>query len=503
MASIRKRGKDSWAVVFQSGEGENRHQEWESGYTHNEAKARKAQIEFEEARGIKTHTLNESHHDLLNKQIAASQEKKRVILESDVTYKEAKAYKDSIGESLMLKPFMEEFIKIYGSKNWGTSYYNSGLKLLENYVYEYWKSVPIADFTVKRVDDYYNWLITECPCRKPKSQRQKNNKFVSPSVVADIHKLLRCAFNQAKKWQYISNNPFLDADVPKYKSKERPALTPSEIESVLKHTDNPNDYDLFLIHCAMNLAFAGSMRGGEIGALQWNDIVDHERRILYIHKAIDRVDKKALDKVAKTAVYFKFPSFDPRAKSIIVLKNTKEDGGSDRNCYLPETVYKKLLRLREMQAEFKEILGSDGYADNGMMICQDNGKPIMTEHLNKKFQEVLTEMGMRPKNGDTQYVFHSIRSTATTYKLRVSGGDIKAGQGENGQKDPKMVTHQYSRILDEDRIRLADAMNDDFYRKDECKTEENEMLKAVKDNPELFKQFMAFMSVTNSANNRG
>ena len=85
----------------------------------------------------------------------------------------------------------------------------------------------------------------------------------------------------------------------------------------------------------------------------------------------------------------------------------------------------------------------------------------------------------------------------------MSGGDIKAVQGENGQKDPKMVTHQYSRILDEDRIRLADAMNDDFYRKDECKTEENEMLKAVKDNPELFKQFMAFMSVTNSANNRG
>ena len=215
------------------------------------------------------------------------------------------------------------------------------------------------------------------------------------------------------------------------------------------------------------------------------------------------MNKKSLEKVAKTKVYFKFPSFDPYSKSIIVLKNTKEDGGSDRNCYLPEVVYKKLLRLKEMQENFKEILGSDGYLDNGMMICQSNGRPIMTEHLNKKFQEVLNEMDIKPKHGDEQYVFHSIRSTATTYKLRVSGGDIKAVQGENGQKDPKMVTHQYSRILDEDRIRLANAMNDDFYRKDECKTEENEMMKAVKDNPELWGQFMAFMSVTHFANNKG
>lgn len=75
-------------------------------------------------------------------------------------------------------------------------------------------------------------------------------------------------------------------------------------------------------------------------------------------------------------------------------------------------------------------------------------------------------------------------------------------QGENGQKDPKMVTHQYSRIIDEDRIRIANAMNDDFYRKDERKSEEEELLSAVKNNPELFKQFVAFMSMTkNSANN--
>ncbi len=89
----------------------------------------------------------------------------------------------------------------------------------------------------------------------------------------------------------------------------------------------------------------------------------------------------------------------------------------------------------------------------------------MTEHLNKRFQKVLNEIGIKPKRGNEQYVFHSIRSTATTYKLRISGGDIKAVQGENGQKDATMVTHQYSLILDEDRSRISDIMEEQFYKK--------------------------------------
>ena len=210
----------------------------------------------------------------------------------------------------------------------------------------------------------------------------------------------------------------------KNRAKERPALTPTQIEKVFNYADNPSNYNLHLIHCAMNLAFAGSMRGGEIGGLQWEDIVDEQKRILYIHKSINRVNKKALEKVAKTEIYFKFLSYTPCAKLIIVLKNTKEDGGSDRNCYLPEVVFEKLMRLRQMQTDLKEELGNDIYFDYNLIIYQETGKPVMTEHRNKKFQEEL----------------------------------------------------------DEDRIRIAETMNNDFYRKDEIKSEEIEMMSAIQNN---------------------
>jgi integrase len=498
MASIRQRGKDSYAVVFQNGDESNRHQVWESGYTKDEAKARKAQIEFEEARGIKTHAINDSNHNLLNKSVAAAQAKKAAKA-AQVSPVDAQAMTEieNADNSIMFIPFMEEFIRIYGAKKWGEPYYSSGINLLKNYVYEYWTSSPITKITVKAIDDYYTWLVTECKAVTNK-YKTKNGEFVSPSTVNDVHKILRCAFNKAVKWQHLKSNPFLDATIPEYKSKVRPALTPSEIDRVFEYTDNPDNYNLYLIHCAMNLAFAGSMRGGEIGALQWDDIVDQQRRILFISKTIDRVDKAAMNAVSKTEVYYKFPCHDPRSKSFIVLKNTKEDGGSDRNCYLPVTVYEKLMRFKEMQIELKNLLGDDGYYDYGMMLCQENGKPVMTEHLNKKFQSVLNEMGIKPKKGNDQYVFHSIRSTATTYKLKISGGDIKAVQGENGQKDAKMVTHQYSRILEEDRSRIADIMDEKFYgRKDSAG--EDELLQAVKDNPDLLKQFMAFMALAKNA----
>ena len=35
-------------------------------------------------------------------------------------------------------------------------------------------------------------------------------------TIHDIHKVLRCAFNQAKRWEYIARNSFLDATLPEH-----------------------------------------------------------------------------------------------------------------------------------------------------------------------------------------------------------------------------------------------------------------------------------------------
>ncbi len=60
-------------------------------------------------------------------------------------------------------------------------------------------------------------------------------------------------------------------------------------------------------------------------------------------------------------------------------------------------------------------------------------------------------------------VFHSLRHSSITYKLKLNGGDIKAVQGDSGHAQAQMVTDQYSHILDENRRANAQLIEKAFY----------------------------------------
>lgn len=220
---------------------------------------------------------------------------------------------------------------------------------------------------------------------------------------------------------------------------------------------------------------------------------------------IDRVDKKLIEKLPKMDILFRFPNLYPGTRTVIVLKQPKTEG-SIRTVYIPETVAKKLEKLREMQMKLKLELGDDGYMDYGLIICQANGRPIMTEHLNKRFKEVLIGLNDPTINVDN-VVFHSLRHTSTGVKLRLSKGDLKAVQSDGGWNSPDMVTKRYAHILDEDRRRLADEMEQSFYK---GKAEEAPVAAApaldaealaslLASNPELLKKALESVQLANNA----
>jgi len=416
MASIIKRGK-TYSIVHYEGTGKDRHQVWESGLSYTAAKARKAKLELEEAEN--------THVD-----------------QNNIT----------VGQ------FLEEFTEKYGAKKWAASTYDGNVGLLRNYVYPYWGDRKLISIRTKTVDDYYHFLQHEAEpaanMGKPRRER------ISPSTIHDIHKVLRCAFNQAKRWEYIAKNPFLDATLPDYKEKKRQALTPEQILRVLDYTDRPEYYDCYLIHCAVQLAFACCMRGGEVGGAQWERL-DAQNQVLYIDRVIDRVDKDLLKKLTKIEVLFKFPNLFPGTKSVIVLKQPKTEG-SIRNVYIPDTVMQKLSILRSMQEAMRADFGDDGYMDYGLIISQANGRPIMTEHLNQRFKDILSDMDSSDINV-SDIVFHSIRHTSAGMKLKLSHGDLKTVQAEGGWNTPDMVTKRYAHIIDEDRRKLAEMMERNIY----------------------------------------
>lgn len=246
------------------------------------------------------------------------------------------------------------------------------------------------------------------------------------------------------------------------------------------------------------------MRGGEVGGAQWERF-DGEGQILYIDRVIDRVDKKLIEKLPKMDILFKFPNLYPGTRTMIVLKQPKTEG-SIRTVYIPETVAKKLEKLKAMQMKLKQELGDDGYMDYGLIICQANGRPIMTEHLNKRFKEVLTQLNDPTINVDN-VVFHSLRHTSTGVKLRLSKGDLKAVQGDGGWNSPDMVTRRYAHILDEDRRRLADEMEQSFYKGNAEEPapaatpalDMQAVISLISSNPELLQKALESVQLANNA----
>ena len=85
------------------------------------------------------------------------------------------------------------------------------------------------------------------------------------------------------------------------------------------------------------------------------------------------------------------------------------------------------------------------------------GTPIEQSRITAMFRELI-EANDLPK-----VVFHSLRHSSITYKLKLNGGDIKAVQGDSGHAVASMVTDQYSHILDDDRKANAKLIEDAFY----------------------------------------
>lgn len=63
-----------------------------------------------------------------------------------------------------------------------------------------------------------------------------------------------------------------------------------------------------------------------------------------------------------------------------------------RDVDVPQSLMNALDILKSLQKKLKDELGPEGYSDYDLLICQANGHPMMTEHINKRFKELLREM---------------------------------------------------------------------------------------------------------------
>ena len=163
-----------------------------------------------------------------------------------------------------------------------------------------------------------------------------------------------------------------------------------------------------------------------------------------------------------------------------------------------------LLILRETSSP-KELFG-DEFQDFNLVFCNANGRPMESQIITRALQKLIKDNDLPP------VVFHSLRHSSITYKLKLNGGDIKSVQGDSGHAQVKMVTDVYSHIIDEDRRLNAQRFEETFYQKKnpsevngatvEPKKEpqgitEEAMLNYMVQNPDFLQKFKVLLGVGN------
>ena len=438
MASIQKRGK-KYAVVYsyEDTDGTKR-QKWESYSTKKEATKRKAAVENEINNGT-------------------------FIPPSSTT----------------VRMFLVDFVELYGTKRWGLSAYTANTGLIENYINPLLGDQIVQDVNRRTVDRFIQQLQKTPPVETP--YRHARTEFVTACTIEKIMKLMRCAFHQAVRWDMIGKNPFDDAILPKREKNVR-AIWTSDI--IRKALDNCSDGKLYV---AINLAFACSMRLGEITGLQWDCVhisdqdIANDNAYVYIDKELARVDQKAIDAVGQKDIIFVFPRLmGGKSSTRLVLKKPKTES-SVRKVWIPKTLALILRDWKEKQDTLKDFMGVD-YIDYNLVLAQETGRPCEDRIIGNQFERLKKSANL------PNVVFHSLRHSSTTYKLKLNKGDLKATQGDTGHAQIDMITDIYAHILDEDRKINAQKFEMAFYSNPDMRQVEHQLQveSTPEPNPEAF-----------------
>ena len=417
MASIIKR-RNKFSVVYRFvDENGVQRQRWETFNTNAEAKKRKSEVEFQQDSGTFIVPTAKTLDDLLR-----------------------------------------EYMSIYGVNTWAMSTYESHKALITNYISPIIGDMKLDDINTRVMDQYFQSL------QKVKSVTSRyfhaKNEYLSVHIIREVFKLLRNAFNQAVKWEMMSRNPVVNCTIPKEEHEKREIWTAETLFKALEVCDDD------IIALAINLAFSCSLRMGELLALTWDCIditqqsIDEGHANIYVNKELQRVSRSALEALNGKDVIKKFPPALASTNTSLVLKQPKTKT-SVRRIYLPKTVAEMLRKRKASLDEMKDLFG-DEYLDYDLVFCSSNGHPLEASYINRGFSKLIRE------NGLPKVVFHSLRHSSITYKLKLNGGDMKSVQGDSGHAQMRMIEDVYSHILDEDRATNAQRFEAEFYSKSEA-----------------------------------
>lgn len=256
---------------------------------------------------------------------------------------------------------------------------------------------------------------------------QKNQSALGDRTILHHHRLINSILEKAVKWQILPDNPARKVEAPKVKEKkDTPHFTEEDLPRLFSLLDRESIKHQAWIYVAI---FCGC-RLGELGGLEWKD-VDFENNTITIREALQSL-----------------PGYGT------FIKDTKNET-SARIVAMPQIAMDVLQEYKEWQDKQKEIMG-DLWTETGMVFTQNNGK-LMYEYTPSQW---FTKF--RRKHGIPDVPFHGLRHTNASLLIG-EGIDVRTVSGRLGHARPTTTMDIYAHFLRRPD-KVAAVKLDDKYR---------------------------------------
>ena len=213
---------------------------------------------------------------------------------------------------------------------------------------------------------------------------------------------------------------------------------------------------------AVHLTLVGALREGEVAGLTPEDIdfdAANGMGTFTVNRSMQRVQKDTLAQVDKGCILRIFPDKLEGSKTSLILKDTKTEA-SCRTIFMTAALREELKQWLE-RLKREEALDPERYRNSGMLLRLPNGLAVEPVLIRKKFLKWQDAHPEFPR-----IVFHGLRHSSATYQLMISGGDIKAVQGNTGHATATVLMDTYAHTQDKPRLELTEKIEADFYTQD-------------------------------------
>ena len=150
-----------------------------------------------------------------------------------------------------MRDFLKIFVNLYGTSKWSPSTFSSKVSSIENYINPIIGDWKLNEITTKGLSKYYNDLLSVPEV--PRSNRKATGRCVQPANIKKIHDIIRCALNQAIRWEYIDTskrNPASLATLPKVPKVRRKVWSIQTFRQAVQAAEDD------LLSICMHLAFS-------------------------------------------------------------------------------------------------------------------------------------------------------------------------------------------------------------------------------------------------------